>query len=216
MYRARGFTLIELLVVISLIIALLAVGAVSLSGMLSRSVLKQAQQEVAGAFMYARQIAISRQTRCIAEIVVINDQSYRTSAPGTPYTLQQDGSVDCVRVRTLKRVRDVDTGVLRYVLDAEVLREVTLGAAVVFDDERGSRRWYPANENVLTDLDSNGVVDATPSVRVFLCFEPDGTCTASGPALPDATPTYIRLKDVGSGETGGVYVYPTTGVVKIK
>jgi len=215
----RAFTLVELLVVISVIVALLAIGAVSLSGMLSRSVLKQAQQEVAGALMFARQTAITRGSRCIAEIVAINNNSAaRPTSPGTPYTLDTDGAADCVRICALKQVRNAATGALQNVLDPGVLREIRLSSAMVFDDERGTRRWYPANESLAADMDGDGVIDAAPVTRVFLCFEADGSCTASGAAdaPPGSAATFVRLKDLSSGDTGGVFVFPTTGVVKLK
>ena len=218
MFRLRAFTLVELLVVISIIVALLAIGAVSLSGMLSRSVLKQAQQDVAGALMFARQTAITRGTRCIAEIVAIDDHSAaRPTPPGTPYKTEADGAVDCVRVYALKQMRS-ENAILKHVLEPILLREVRLSPAVVFDDERGTKRWYPANENLPADMDSDGSIDVEKQARVFLAFEPDGSCTASGAAsMPaECTPTYIRLRDIASDETGGVYVFPTTGVVKVR
>jgi type II secretory pathway pseudopilin PulG len=213
-----AFTLTELLVVISIIIALLSIGAASLSGLLSRSILRQGQEELSGALMWARQTAISRGTRCIVEIVAINDNSAaRPTAPNTPYLSCNEGDGDKIRVAAMHRLRIPETGRTRYVLDNTMLREFKLPLNVVFDDERGMRRWYPPNADVACDADSDGIVDLNPSPRIFFAFEPDGSCTAAeDPAHPERPSTMVRLKDNGSGETGCVYVYPSTGVVKVK
>ncbi len=209
--------MLELLVVICIIISLLTLGAVALHSLISRSNIRLGQQTVISAMSWARQHAITHRTRCIVEIVAIDDNAAaRPATPGTPYTTAADGPDDKIRIIALRSLLIPESGITRHVLDADVLKEYTLPPALVFDDDKGAARFYPDNAELECDLDGDRVPDAAKSRRIFFEFHPDGTCRTecSNPAGAPGRKNAVRIKDLTSGENSTIYVFPNTGFAK--
>lgn len=200
-----------MLVVVVIILALLAAGVVSFHALTARSQVRMASQSAVNVLRWAREYAITHHTRCLAEIVAINDNTAaRPTAPGTPYVSAVEGTADKLRVVPLRAIRS-DTGAYSYVVTPAVLKELPLPAQCVFDDERGSKRCYPENAPLPADLDEDGSVDTGSLTRVFFEFNSDGACVPQT-AGQEACGNTIRIKDLLSGETETIAVMPNTGL----
>lgn len=213
----RAFSMLELLVVISIIISLLTLGMVALHSMVARSNIRLGQQTVVSALNWARQHAITHRTRCIVELVAIDDNTAaRPTPPGTPYSTAAEGADDKLRIIALRSLLMPESGSTKFVLDATVLKEFTLPPALVFDDSKGAARFYPDNVEFECDLDGDRVPDAAKSRRICFEFHPDGTCRTecSDPAGAPGRQNAVRLKDLSTGESSTIYVFPNTGFAK--
>ncbi len=207
----------ELLVVMTIIVALLSVGAVALQALLSRKKVKLCEQSIVSALRWARHHAVSNCTECMVEIVAINDNpAARPLPPLTPYASSVEGPRDRLRVIPFQGIRDPGTGARSFALRPGALKDMELPAEIVFDDERGGRRFYPANTAVPTDYDEDGVPDGTPAMKIFFSFLPDGACRSQSSHAAGRDAHVIRLRDTATGDTATLAIMPATGSVLVR
>jgi len=216
----RGLTLVEMLVVLAVVVAMMAVATLSLTAMRSHKSTRRGTEAIESAIRFARQYAVTYRTCCMLEVVAVDDNATaRPTPPGTPYKTADEGGRDKLRLRPLLRQRDDQTGGTKYVVGTEILKVIELPANLVFDDERGTNRRYPANASV--ECQSK---DGTLPTREFIyfLFRPDGTCTSTvatstltASSEPTTEGTVLGLRDLVSGEVALIPVLSHRGASSV-